>query len=54
MADPAKVSGTIIEHYGDVLYQLGQKDKAMEQWKQAKTKGNASPDLDKKIATGKL
>lgn len=54
LADPAKVSGTIIEHYGDVLFQLGQPDKAMEQWKQAKMKGNASPDLEKKIATGKL
>ena len=54
LADPANLSGTIIEHYGDVLYQLGQPDKAMEQWKQAKTKGGASADLDKKIATGKL
>ncbi len=54
LADPANVSGTIIEHYGDVLYQLGQHDKAIEQWKQAKTKGGASPDIDKKIATGKL
>lgn len=53
VADPA-VSGTIIEHYGDVLYQLGQPDKAAEQWKRAKTKGGGSPDLDKKITTGKL
>ncbi|WP_240625717.1 tetratricopeptide repeat protein [Spirosoma pollinicola] len=54
LADPANVSGTIIEHYGDALYQLGEHDKAMEQWKQAKTKGGASPDLDKKIASGKM
>lgn len=54
MADPAGVSGTIIEHYGDVLYQLGQVDKAAEQWRRAKEKGGASPDLDKKIASGKL
>ncbi|WP_338872821.1 tetratricopeptide repeat protein [Spirosoma sp. SC4-14] len=53
MADPA-VSGTIIEHYGDVLFQLGQADKALVQWKLAKTKGGGSPDLDKKIAAGKL
>lgn len=52
--NPANVSGTIIEHYGDVLYQLGQPDKAAEQWKQAKAKGGGSPDLDKKITTGKL
>ncbi|QKZ11401.1 tetratricopeptide repeat protein [Spirosoma sp. KUDC1026] len=54
MSNPASVSGTIIEHYGDVLYQLGQHDKALEQWKLAKTKGNATPALDKKISTGKL
>ena len=54
LADPANVSGTIIEHYGDVLYQLGQPAKALEQWKQAKSKGGASPDIDKKIAAGKL
>ena len=51
---PAGVSGTIIEHYGDVLYQLGQQPKAVEQWKLAKTKGGAGPCLDKKIADGKL
>jgi tetratricopeptide (TPR) repeat protein len=54
MVNPAAVSSTIIEHYGDVLYQLGQTDKALEQWKLAKTKGNATPALDKKISTGKL
>jgi len=53
VADPA-ASGTIIEHYGDVLFQLGQVDKAIAQWKLAKTKGGGSPDLDKKIAAGKL
>ncbi|MBC3784935.1 tetratricopeptide repeat protein [Spirosoma utsteinense] len=54
LANPAGVSGTIIEHYGDVLYQLGQPQKAVEQWKLAKTKGGAGPSLDKKIATGKI
>ncbi|MDB5240051.1 MAG: tetratricopeptide 1 repeat-containing protein [Spirosoma sp.] len=54
IAKPAGVSGTIIEHYGDVLYQLGETPKAIEQWKLAKTKGSASPNLDKKIATGKI
>ncbi len=28
-ADPNGVSGTIIEHYGDVLFQLGERDKAI-------------------------
>ena len=47
-------SGTIVEHYGDVLYQLGEKDKAIEQWKKAKTVGTTSTLIDKKIAEMKL
>lgn len=54
LADPANISGTIIEHYGDVLYKLGQPEKAIDQWKAAKAKGNAGPNIDKKITTGKL
>lgn len=52
--DPTAISGTLLEHYGDILYQLNERDKAIEQWKKAKTKGETSPQLDKKIATGKL
>lgn len=48
------VSGTIVEHYGDVLYQLGEREKAIEQWKKAKTMGENSEQIDKKIATGQL
>ena len=48
------VSGTILEHYGDVLYQLGEKDQALEQWKKAKSRGENSPQIDKKIATREL
>ncbi|HVD99650.1 MAG TPA: tetratricopeptide repeat protein [Cytophagaceae bacterium] len=47
-------NGTIVEHYGDVLYQLGEKDKAIEQWKRAKQLGETSEFLDKKLAEGKL
>ena len=54
MVDPSGVSGTIVEHYGDVLFQLGERDKALEQWKRAKEKGGGGPDLDKKITAGKL
>ncbi|CCH56074.1 Tetratricopeptide TPR_2 repeat protein [Fibrisoma limi BUZ 3] len=53
-ANPASVSGTILEHYGDVLFQLGEREKALDQWKKAKAKGETSDALDKKIATGKL
>ena len=53
-AEAGTVSGTIIEHYGDVLFQLGERDKAIDEWKKAKAKGDASTDIDKKIATGKI
>ena len=47
-------NGTIIEHYGDVLFKLGQTDKAVEQWKKAKSLGETSELIDKKIADKKL
>lgn len=46
--------GTIIEHYGDVLYQLGNVDLAIEQWEKARDSGGASENIDKKIADKKL
>jgi tetratricopeptide (TPR) repeat protein len=49
-----RLSGTIIEHYGDVLFQLGEKEKAIEQWKKAKSLGENSPNIDKKIQQGIL
>jgi tetratricopeptide (TPR) repeat protein len=47
-------NGTIVEHYGDVLYQLGEKEKAIEQWKIAKKMGETSEFIDRKLAEGKL
>ncbi len=38
-----------LEVYGDILYQNGKKDKALESWKKAKDLGSSSKDLDKKI-----
>ncbi len=51
---PQGVSGTIVEHYGDVLFQLGEREKAVEQWNKAKKMGETSDQLEKKIATGTL
>ncbi|WP_027002376.1 tetratricopeptide repeat protein [Hugenholtzia roseola] len=54
-------SPDILEHYGDLLYQLDRKEEAILQWKKAKealekdpknTKNSAG--LDKKLAEGKL
>jgi tetratricopeptide (TPR) repeat protein len=47
-------SGTIVEHYGDVLYKLKDINAAVEQWEKARKLGEASPNLDKKIADKKL
>ncbi len=42
-------SAVQIEHYGDIIYQLGEKDKAVEQWEKAKAAGAKSNQLDHKI-----
>lgn len=54
MQDTLNVNGTIIEHYGDVLFKLGHKEKALEQWKKAKSKGDTSDIINRKIETGIL
>ncbi len=46
--------GTIVEHYGDALYQLGDVEQAIEQWEKARDSGGASEYIDKKIADKKL
>lgn len=48
----SNVSATILEHYGDVLSKLGEKERAIEQWKKARDMGQASDTIDKKIASG--
>ena len=47
-------SAVIVEHYGDVLYQLGKVAEAVEQWKKAKELGSESPFIDQKINEQKL
>ncbi len=47
-------NGNILEHYGDVLFQLGETEKALQVWQQAKQAGKASDKLDQKIAQKKL
>jgi len=47
-------SGIHHEHYGDILYRLGDVDGAVEQWSRAKGLNSASELIDKKIADRKL
>ncbi len=43
----------LVEHYGDILFMSGEKEKAVEQWKKAKEMGKESTILDEKITKGK-
>jgi Flp pilus assembly protein TadD len=45
--------GVVVEHYGDILFELGDAAGALEQWRKAKTLGGASDALDRKINEGK-
>ena len=42
-------SPELVDHYGDILYLTGEKEKALEQWKKAKELGKNSATLDRKI-----
>ncbi len=47
-------SATHFEHYGDILFKLGDEEGALTQWRKAKSMGNGSDLIDKKIANRKL
>jgi tetratricopeptide (TPR) repeat protein len=47
-------SPVILEHYGDILFNTGEKDRALEYWKKARETGKGSDFLDKKISDKKL
>ena len=46
-------NGVIVEHYGDILFMLGNKDQAMEQWKKALATGDTSEFINEKIKQGR-
>jgi len=52
--DKDGVSAEVMEHYGDILFKLGDTGQALEYWQKAKTKGPGSVLLDKKITERKL
>ena len=43
-------SAELVDHYGDILYMSGEKEKAVEQWILAKERGKNSTTLEKKIS----
>lgn len=46
--------GVNYEHYGDILYKLGETDKAVQNWKKAKRRGGTSEFIDQKIKYEKI
>lgn len=49
LLDNSSNNAVQVEHYGDILYFLGEEAKALEQWQKAKAMGSKSETLDKKI-----
>jgi tetratricopeptide (TPR) repeat protein len=49
-----KATATHFEHYGDILYQLGDVDNAVKQWEKARGLNAKSEILNKKIANRKI
>ncbi len=47
-------SATIVEHYGDILFQLGREEEALKEWNIAKELGSDSEWIDQKIRDKKL
>ncbi len=54
LEDGGEDNGVILEHLGDVYWQLGDSAKALEIWKQAGEAGGGSDLLEKKIRDGKF
>ena len=44
----------VVEHYGDILYDLGSPKEALDQWKKAKELGGSGVRLNQKIESEKL
>ena len=49
LTDDKTSSAVKSEHYGDILFYLGNVDTAIENWKKAKANGDQSPVLERKI-----
>jgi len=54
LSNGSDMSAIVVEHYGDILYKLGDVKDAVSQWEKAKSLGQVSEILNKKIAEGKL
>ena len=46
--------GSVLEHYGDILFKQGKLPEALKYWSRAKEKGGASDKIDRKISEQKI
>jgi tetratricopeptide (TPR) repeat protein len=53
MKHESEPSGVMLEHYGDILFHLGQKSEALSYWKKAEATPEASDNLSQKIKEGR-
>ncbi len=53
LAGSPEPDGVLLEHYGDILFELGDATGAKEQWTKAKARGGASDLIDRKINEGR-
>jgi tetratricopeptide (TPR) repeat protein len=53
LAGSPQPDGVLLEHYGDILFELGDASGAMEQWRKAQERGGASEAIDRKINEGR-
>lgn len=52
--DTGDAGATHFEHYGDILFKLGETDAAVRQWQKAKSMDGDNEEIDKKIANRRL
>ncbi len=52
--ETGEAGATHFEHYGDILFQLGDIDDAVKQWQKAKSMDHGNELIDKKIANRRL
>lgn len=52
LSNSTEENPVLVEHYGDILFFLNEKDKAVQQWKKSLKMGNPSKMLPEKIKTG--
>ncbi|MBK9418264.1 MAG: hypothetical protein IPN62_13555 [Flavobacteriales bacterium] len=53
LAGSPEPDGVLLEHFGDILFELGDATGAKEQWTKAKSRGGASDLIDRKINEGR-